>query len=108
MSSRYDLSEQQFELAFEAFRSAVAKASGQTGLANICRCTQGHISQLLANRSLLPERFVLKVEAATGITREELRPDIYPPANQPAAHLRVSAPTVAFDQISELKRAHRA
>ncbi|WP_366520816.1 YdaS family helix-turn-helix protein [Sphingomonas sp.] len=108
MSSRYDLSEQEFEQAFEAFKRAVAAASGQTGLANICRCTQGNISQLLANKSLLPERFVLKVEAATGISREELRPDIYPPASHPTAYLAVRSPSVAFGTSPVLKGAHSA
>lgn len=78
MSRRYDLTESTYDAAFTAFKAAVARAPGQTAFANICRCTQGNISQLIRNRSLLPERFVLKVEAATGIPKEHLRPDIYP------------------------------
>jgi DNA-binding transcriptional regulator YdaS (Cro superfamily) len=110
MTSRYDLTEQQFEAAFAAFQAAVAKAPGQTAFANICRCTQGNISQLLANRSLLPERFVLKVEAATAIPREAFRPDIYPPADtsvsSPADDIAVEAgaPIVAFDRRAGMKR----
>lgn len=77
---RYDLSPEQFEAAYAAFQDAVAKAPGQIAFANVCRCTQGNISQLLAKRSLLPERHVLKVEAATGVARHLLRPDIYPVA----------------------------
>lgn len=76
--SRYDLSQEAYEHAFAAFQAAVAKAEGQTAFANICRCTQGNISQLLRNRSLLPERLVLRAEAGTGIARHDLRPDIYP------------------------------
>jgi len=110
MTSRYDLSEEQFEAAFAAFRAAVAKAPGQTAFANICRCTQGNISQLLANKSLLPERFVLKVEAGTGVRREALRPDIYPSVDHGSASASVvsveaHAPGVAFDQAAEMKRA---
>jgi DNA-binding transcriptional regulator YdaS (Cro superfamily) len=78
MTSRYDLSQEAYERAFAAFQGAVAKAEGQTAFANICRCTQGNISQLLRNRSLLPERLVLRAEAGTGIPRHHLRPDIYP------------------------------
>ena len=78
MTSRYDLDEAAYVTAFSAFQAAVAKAPGQTAFANMCRCTQGNISQLLRNGSLLPERFVLKAEAGTGIPRHHLRPDIYP------------------------------
>jgi len=111
MTRRYDLDNQQFEAAFAAFKAAVAKAPGQTAFANLCRCSQGNISQLLANRSLLPERFVLKAEAGTGITRHDLRPDIYPPAEASVTHtdgdaaVEAGAPIVAFDQHAGMKRA---
>jgi DNA-binding transcriptional regulator YdaS (Cro superfamily) len=78
MMKRYDLSSEAYEAAFAAFQGAVARAAGQTAFAMICKCSQGNISQLLRNRSLLPERFVLKAEAGTGIPRSHLRPDIYP------------------------------
>lgn len=63
---------------FAAFQSAVKKAGGQTAFAAICGCTQGNIWQLLKKESQLPAQYVLSVEAATGISRHELRPDIYP------------------------------
>lgn len=75
---RHNLTDEQLEAAIAAFHEAIAKAPGQTAFANICRCTQGNISQLVTNRSPLPERFVLKVEAGTGVPRHRLRPDIYP------------------------------
>ncbi|MFC3581104.1 transcriptional regulator [Sphingomonas hylomeconis] len=78
MTTRYDISDTAYEAAYAAFKQAVALAPGQIAFANICRCTQGNISQLLRAGSLLPERFVIKVEAATGVPRHELRPDIYP------------------------------
>ena len=61
-----------------AFLSAVRIAKGQVPFAKICHCTQGNVSQLIRRGSLLPGRFVLNVEAATGISRHSLRPDIYP------------------------------
>lgn len=63
---------------FLAFKQAVQRAGGQSAFAAICGCTQGNISQLLNRRRVLPSRYVLPVEAATGISRHELRPDIYP------------------------------
>jgi len=65
--------------AFDAFKRAVSLAKGQIRLAEICGCTQSNISQLLRRRSRLPGQFVLRTEAATGVPRHELRPDLYPP-----------------------------
>lgn len=62
----------------EAFKSAVAKAGGNSAFSRIVGCTPGNISQLLIKGSQLPDRFVLKAEAETGISRHALRPDLYP------------------------------
>lgn len=77
MSNRYGLTDERYAAAIAAFHAAVARAPGQVAFANICRCTQGNISLLLSRGSLLPVRHVLRVEAATGISRVDLRPDIY-------------------------------
>ena len=102
MTSRYDLTVEAYATAFSAFQAAVAKAPGQTAFANMCRCTQGNISQLLRNRSLLPERFVLKAEAGTGIPRYHLRPDIYP---ADGVSVGGSNQAVDFDRSPVSKRA---
>lgn len=60
-----------------ALQDAVAKAGGQTALARAIGKTQGHISQWL-RREYVPAEEVLKIEAATGVSRHQLRPDIYP------------------------------
>lgn len=101
MTSRYDLTAEAYATAFSAFQAAVAKAPGQTAFANICRCTQGNISQLLRNGSLLPERFVLKAEAGTGIARHHLRPDIYPADD---ASVDNGCQSVDFDRQPILKK----
>jgi DNA-binding transcriptional regulator YdaS (Cro superfamily) len=62
--------------------AALDRAKSQSRLAEICGCTQGNIWQLKRNGSALPAHFVLSVEAELGIPRHELRPDIYPPAEQ--------------------------
>lgn len=63
----------------EALSTAIEAAGGQTGLARICGCTQGAIWQMLnKDDAKLSHKFVLKVEAATGVSRHDLRPDLYP------------------------------
>jgi DNA-binding transcriptional regulator YdaS (Cro superfamily) len=64
--------------AHSAFLAALAVAGSQVRLAEICGCTQGNIWQLKAKKSSLPGQYVLKVEAATGVSRHQLRPDLYP------------------------------
>lgn len=70
---------------FEAFTAAVEKAGGQTKFAEICGCTQGNVWQLLKKGSQLPAQYVLRAEAETGISRHDLRPDLYPRERQSAA-----------------------
>ncbi len=67
-----------------ALQDAVAKAGGQTALARAIGKTQGHISQWL-RREYVPAEEVLKIEAATGVSRHDLRPDIYPREGDAAA-----------------------
>ena len=62
---------------------AVELAGSQTALAAICVCTQGNIWQILNDdRRKLPAEYVLRIEAATGVSRHDLRPDLYPLAEQ--------------------------
>lgn len=56
---------------------AVEKAGGQTALALAIGKTQGHVSIWL-RREYVPAEMVLPIEAATGVSRHELRPDLYP------------------------------
>ncbi|USI74614.1 transcriptional regulator [Sphingomonas morindae] len=65
--------------AFRALEAAARAAGSWTGLAAICGCTPGNLSQLKKRRSPLPGHYVLKVEAATGVSRYDLRPDIFTP-----------------------------
>ena len=112
MTGRYDLSPEAYEGAFAAFVEAVRKAPGQVAFANLCRCTQGNVSQLLRAKSLLPERYVIKVELGTGVSRFRLRPDIYPaePSSPPPfvgdheGSVATGAPIVACDRVALLHR----
>lgn len=74
--------------AIEAFKLAHERAGGHSALARICGCTPANIKQLIDRGSQLPGRFVLKTEAKTGVSRHDLRPDLYPredTAAQPSA-----------------------
>lgn len=63
---------------FEALISALQRAGSQAKFARICGCTEPNVWQLVRGQRPLPARYVLSVEAATGVSRHELRPDIYP------------------------------
>ena len=61
-----------------AFRKAVDVAGGQTATANLLGKRQPAISKRLkAGKPAEPEE-VLPLEAATGVSKHDLRPDIYP------------------------------
>lgn len=77
------MNDSDYHLARTSFLAAIGKAGSQTALAKICECTPGNISQLIQKQRPLSARFVLKVEAATGFSRYDLRPDIYPRENDP-------------------------
>ena len=78
MHTRYGISEHAYLAALAAFHAAVARAPGQVAFANLCRCTQGNVSQLVKKGSLLPARYVAKVSDAYDIPRGDLRPDLFP------------------------------
>lgn len=59
-------------------RALKALDDNQSEMARVCGCTQGNIWQLINNGSKLPGQYVLRVEAATGVSRHDLRPDLYP------------------------------
>lgn len=86
------LSPAQHDSAFAAFERAVAAAGSQSELARLIGCTPANIHQLLKARRLLTARFVIPAETATGVSRHELRPDLYPreedtsPPRNPAQH----------------------
>lgn len=63
---------------FEAFQEAVERAGSQSALARICDVSQPAVWKWLQSAKRLPAEHVLAVEAATGISRHLLRPDIYP------------------------------
>lgn len=65
-------------MSYEAFATAVKNAGTQEVFARAVGASQQRISYLLTRKKLLPAEFVLKAEANFGVSRHQLRPDIYP------------------------------
>lgn len=89
--------------AISALDRAVRQLGGQTAMAKLLGLSQTAVWKWVNRSRPIPAEHVLKVEAATGISRHELRPDIYPPTEslgvsppapdslgQPPVHLPVN------------------
>jgi DNA-binding transcriptional regulator YdaS (Cro superfamily) len=64
-------------MSIEALKHAIDRCGTQSELARAIGKTQGHISQWLI-RGKVPAESVLPIERVTGVSRHELRPDLYP------------------------------
>jgi DNA-binding transcriptional regulator YdaS (Cro superfamily) len=71
-------------MSIEAFRFAIEQAGSQTKFAEATGMSQQLVSYYLSKNKPLPAEFVLKAEEATGVSRHELRPDLYPTQDQAA------------------------
>ncbi|QCB42209.1 helix-turn-helix domain-containing protein [Sphingomonas sp. PAMC26645] len=65
-------------IALAALREAVDAIGSQSATARLLEVTQGAVSKWLSGQRPLPAEHVLAVEAATGVSKHRLRPDIYP------------------------------
>ncbi|WP_082456232.1 transcriptional regulator [Novosphingobium sp. Leaf2] len=63
---------------YEALSEAVEIAGSQSALARICGVGQPAVWKWVQSSKRIPAEYVLRVEAATGVSRHHLRPDIYP------------------------------
>lgn len=63
--------------------TAVRKAGSQVAFGKVIGRRQSTIQTWLAEGKELPAEFVLEVESKLGISRHELRPDLYPIENPP-------------------------
>lgn len=62
----------------QALSLALEQAGTQMTFAAICGVSQAAVSKWTTSGKWLPPQHVLRVEAATGVSRHLLRPDIYP------------------------------
>lgn len=86
---KQSLTEAERRNARQALLRAVAISGSQVRLAASIQVTQQAISKWLQKDGLVPGAYVALVEAATGVSRHCLRPDIYPvevPHAPPAWH----------------------
>jgi len=75
----------------EALRKAIKNAGGQVALARALGLkSQGSISNWLLRDKRVPAERVLEIERATGVSRHDLRPDLYP-REPPVQQLAASA-----------------
>lgn len=60
-----------------ALRSAVKRAGSQSAFARLIGVTPQAVQKWVARKRELPPTYVLAAEAGTGISRYDLRPDVY-------------------------------
>jgi DNA-binding transcriptional regulator YdaS (Cro superfamily) len=71
-------------MSMTALERAVEKAGSQSSFAEAVGTSQQLVSYWLSKGKPLPAEFVLPAEARLGISRHDLRPDIYPVESQAA------------------------
>jgi DNA-binding transcriptional regulator YdaS (Cro superfamily) len=64
----------------QALDRAIKLAGGQAALARYIGLSPTAVWAWTRKQKRVPAEYVLKVEAASGVSRHELRPDIYPVA----------------------------
>jgi DNA-binding transcriptional regulator YdaS (Cro superfamily) len=73
--------------AHNAFRLAVDRIGSQSEFERQTGAKQQKVSYWLRKKMLLPAEYVLPAERATGISRHDLRPDLYPREDAPPPHV---------------------
>ena len=68
----------------ESLKRAVALIGSQSATGHLLGVSQASVWKWLREGKPLPAQHVLAIEAATGISRHELRPDLYPDERTPA------------------------
>lgn len=71
-------------LSDSSLARAVRAAGSQSAFGRMIGRSQSTVHDWLADEKPLPAEHVLTVEEATGISRHDLRPDIYPRDEAPA------------------------
>ncbi|KTF10373.1 transcriptional regulator [Pseudoalteromonas sp. H103] len=61
-----------------ALQKAIATLGGQVKLADAIQTSQQNVSNWLRTGKVAPDKVII-IEKVTGVSRHELRPDIYPP-----------------------------
>ncbi len=67
----------------EALDKAIKLAGGQAALARACGVTQAAVWSWYHKKGYVPGDYVPRVEAASGVCRSELRPDLWAQVTAP-------------------------
>ena len=78
-----------------ALAKAVRQVGSQSAFGRLVGRAQSLVNDWLRKGKPLPAELVLTVESATGISRHELRPDIYPPPESSPARDPLGQPPVS-------------
>lgn len=73
------------EHAPDALNEAVRLAGSQAALGKICGVTQATVSYWINVVKRIPGEHAIPIETATGVSRQRLRPDLYPQEKDPRA-----------------------
>ena len=65
-------------MSTKGLSKAIEKAGSQVALAALLNIRQSHISNWMHRQKRIPAERVIDIEKATGVSRHELRPDLYP------------------------------
>lgn len=72
-------------MAHDALIAALKKAGGQAALARLIAVSQPSVWHWVHKSRRVPAEYVLAVEEKTGVSRHDLRPDLYPRDGEQAA-----------------------
>jgi len=88
----------------DALKHAIEHVGSQAAFARVCGVTQAAVWKWISGGKPLPPQHVIAVETATGVSRHQLRPDIYPRdtiatgSSCPGGLVSDGAPVVACDR----------
>lgn len=82
-----------------ALELAIERAGGQSALARAIGKSQGHVWHWVKVAKRAPAEAVLAIETATGVSRSELRPDVYPSTSIEASDFIVTPAAVEAEEI---------
>lgn len=63
-------------------QQAIEAAGSQSALAKAVNAAPQFVSQWVTGRRPVPPKFALAIEAVTGVSRHDLRPDVFGPATK--------------------------
>lgn len=79
-----------------ALRKAINVAGSQSALARELGCSTTSVWKMVNKAGRMSHEYVLRAEAATGVSRHDLRPDIYPIENS-GPHSPEAAPAASSE-----------